>query len=93
MYKYKYIVVKECYTYSFVVSVDHYLCGNENQFEKWWQDRKQNSVRVAYLIHHNIISNKNKVCQTVFIFCKMWHTKSPPDCVLAEKSSVVVIIW
>jgi len=34
MYKYKYIVVKECYTYSFVMSVDHYLCGNENQFEK-----------------------------------------------------------
>jgi predicted acetyltransferase len=39
-----YFVVKECYTYSFVVSVDHYPCGNESQFEKWWQDRKQNHV-------------------------------------------------
>ena len=55
-------------------------CSNESQFEKkiW-----KNPVRVIYSIHHSIISFKNKVCQTVFIFCKMWHTKSSPDCVLA----------
>ena len=29
-----YFVVKECYTYGFVVSVDHYPCGNGSQFEK-----------------------------------------------------------
>jgi hypothetical protein len=78
-----YFVVKECYIYSFVVSVDHFPCGNESQFEKWWEDRKQNPVEVAYPIHHSIISNKNKVSQTIFIFCKLKHTKSPPDCVLA----------
>ena len=70
------------YIYSCVVSVDHFSCGNESQFEKWWQDSKQNPVEVTYRIHHSIISNKNKVSQTIFIFCKMWHTKSPPDCVL-----------
>ena len=72
------------YIYSFVVSVDHFPCGNESQFEKWWEDRKQNPVEVAYPIHHSIISNKNKVSQTILIFCKLKHTKSPPDCVLAE---------
>jgi hypothetical protein len=40
--------VQECYTYSFVMSVDHFPCGNESQFEKWWQDRKQNPVEVTY---------------------------------------------
>jgi len=29
-----YFVVKECYMYSFVVSVDHFPCSNESQFEK-----------------------------------------------------------
>jgi hypothetical protein len=29
-----YFVVKECYIYSFVVSVDHFPCSNESQFEK-----------------------------------------------------------
>jgi hypothetical protein len=72
------------YIYSCVVSVDHFSCGNESQFEKWWQDSKQNPVEVTYRIHHSIISNKNKVSQTVFILCKMWQTKSPPDCVLAD---------
>jgi hypothetical protein len=85
-----YFVVKECYIYSFVVFVDHFPCSNESQFEKWWQDRKQNPVRVIYSIHHSIISFENKVCQAVFIFCKIWHTKSPPDCVLAVKASCVL---
>jgi hypothetical protein len=34
------------YIYSFLVSVDHYPCSNESQFEKWWHDRKQNHVGV-----------------------------------------------
>jgi hypothetical protein len=68
-----YFVVEECYIYRFVVSVDHFSCSNESQFEKWWQDRKQNPVGVTYTIHHSIISNKNKVSQTVFIFCQIWH--------------------
>jgi hypothetical protein len=47
-----YFVVKECYIYiyiySYVVSVEHFPCSNESQFEKWWQDRKQNPVRVIW---------------------------------------------
>ena len=72
-----YFVVKECYIYSCVVSVDHVPCGNESQFEKWWQDRKQNPVGVTYPIHHSIISNKNKVSQTVIIFLQNVTHKIP----------------
>ena len=74
------------YKYSFVVSVDNVSCSNESQFEKWWQDRKQNPVGVTYPIHHSILSTQNKVSQAVFIFCKMWHTKSPPDCLSCMQS-------
>jgi hypothetical protein len=55
-----YFVVKECYTYSFVMSVDHFPCGNESQFEKWSQDRKQNPVEVTYPIYHSIIKDVKK---------------------------------
>ena len=46
---------------------------------------KKNPVGITYsiLVHHSIILNKNKVCQTPHFLDKMWHTKSPADCVLA----------
>ena len=83
------------YIYSCVVSVDHVPCGSESQFEKWWQDRNQNPVGVAYPIHHIMISNENNVSQIVFIFCKMWHAISPPDCVLTDYQivSLEIVYW
>ena len=35
-----------------------------------------------------IPDTSHEVWQTLFIFCKMWHTKSPSDCVLAERNLI-----
>ena len=42
MYKYKYIVVKECYTYSFVVSVDHNFVVMKTNLKN--DDRTENKI-------------------------------------------------